>query len=86
MKRKPWKREVRCLYLMLLKNNGRIIDINKTIGYYNQYDDLIRSKDDPDFPQAIKSSLVYGKLGTKMPQYLQWSRKFLAQGFEEDNE
>jgi len=85
MKRKPWKREVRCLYLMLLKNNGRIVNINKIIGYYNQYDNLIQSKDDLDFPHTIKNGLVYGKSGIKTPKYLQWSKKFLVKSTEEDN-
>lgn len=77
MKKKPWKREVRWLYLALLKNN-RIVDINKTIGYYNQYDNLIAARTDPDFPDVIKNSLVYGKSGSKMPGYLKWAKKYLV--------
>ena len=79
MKRKPWKREVRWLYLSTLKNNGRMMNINKTIGYYKQYDDLIASRIDPDFPDAIKYSLVYGKSGSKMPGYLKWVKKYLIE-------
>ncbi|KKM65191.1 hypothetical protein LCGC14_1493730, partial [marine sediment metagenome] len=39
-KRKPIRREVRCLYMALLKNNKGVRDLRKMIGFFDEYIDL----------------------------------------------
>lgn len=73
-KRKPMRREVRCLYRKLLKEDGKILDLKKIIGFYDEYNDLRgRILNSREAPGTLKNSLP----PLKMPQYLKWIRQYL---------
>lgn len=73
-KRKPLKREVRYLYLALLKEQGRTMDLRKIIGFYEEYEDLRnRALASDEAPKALKNNLP----PLKMPKYLQWVKQYL---------
>ena len=75
MKKKHWKREIRWIYLMILKDK-RIVNINKAIGYYDLYNRAASAvKNDPDCPDAIKNGFVHTS-GLPMPKYLKWAEKY----------
>jgi hypothetical protein len=82
MKKRHWKREVRYLYLMLLKNNHRIINIEKAIGYYDQYSKLEKkAQNDPDCPEAIRARVVGSVI---MPLYLYWAKEYIVEEDEDE--
>ena len=74
-KRKPIRREVRCLYLALLKKDGVVLNLSDMVGYYEEYIDLrgriINSQEAP-------STLKVGLPPLKMPKYLKWVKKYLV--------
>jgi len=75
-KRKPIKREVRCLYKALLKE-GKLLDLRKMIGLYEDYNKLrkkVLASDEA--PQTLK----VGMPPLKMPKYLKWAKKYLVKG------
>jgi len=81
MKKRHWKREVRFLYLMLLKNNRRIVNIKKAIGYYNKYTELEKiAQNDPDCPEAIRAR-VAGSIA--VPKYLEWVKEYIKEDEDE---
>ncbi len=77
-KRKPIRREVRCLYMALLKNNKGVRDLRKMIGFFDEYIDLrdrvVRSG---DVPPSVRAGLIFA---IKMPKYLKWAKKYLIKG------
>jgi len=74
-KRKPLRREVRCLYLALLKESATVLDLRKMIGFYEDYNDL-RSRviSSAEAPSTLKVSLP----PLKMPKYLKWVKQYLV--------
>ena len=73
-KRKPIRREVRCLYLALFKDKGNILSLSKMIGYYEEYNDLrARALASKETPMALKNNLP----PLEMPKYLQWIKQYL---------
>ena len=74
-KRKPIKREVRCLYLALLKEGRTVLDLKKMIGFYEDYNDLrARVMNSAEAPSTLKVSLP----PLKMPKYLKWAKQYLV--------
>ena len=75
-KRKPIRREVRCLYKVLLKEKGIIFNLKEMIGFFDEYQNLrdrvLRSD---EAPPSLKAGLMYEY---KMPKYLKWAKKYLA--------
>lgn len=72
-KRKPIRREVRYLYLALLKP-GAVLDLAKIIGFYDEYNGLRdRVMNSQEAPAALKRDLV----PLSMPKYLDWVREYL---------
>jgi len=77
MKRKPWKREVRHLYKMFLKNLRRTTNIEKSLGYYEKYDEMCKTVyDDPDCPKAVQECFVIK--GVKPPKYFIWAKQYMT--------
>ncbi len=73
-KRKPIKREVRYLYLALLKNDGAILNLKKMINFYEEYNDLRgRVLSSREAPSTLKVSMP----PLKMPKYLKWVKQYL---------
>jgi len=73
-KRKPMRREVRCLYRALLKEDGVMLDLHKMIGFYEEYNDLRdRVMSSQEAPGTLKNNLP----PLKMPKYLQWAKQYL---------
>jgi hypothetical protein len=74
MKRKPIKREVRCIYTALLKNS-KMLNLRKMIGFYEEYDKFRkRVHNSEEAPMALKNYLP----PLKMPKYLMWAKKYLV--------
>ena len=72
-KRKPIKREVLYLYRALLKE-GKMLDLHKMIGYYEDYIGLRKEIMKADeAPQTLKVGLP----PLKMPKYLIWAKQYL---------
>lgn len=73
-KRKPIKREVGCLYRKLLKQDGKVLNLKKIIGFYEEYNNL-RSRifNSDEAPYSLKVDLH----PLKMPQYLIWIKQYL---------
>lgn len=69
------QREVRCLYRLLLKPNGKVLDLYKVFEVYEEWDkfrEFVRNTEET--PGIIRSlSLPH----VEMPQYLKWIRKYL---------
>ena len=78
MKKKPWKREVRYLYKMFMKNLGRTTNLGKALGYYKIYDELCHTVlNDPDCPKAVQECFVVK--GVKPPKYYIWAKQFMVE-------
>lgn len=74
------KREIRYLYLLMLKNKKRILNIDKYIGYYYLYRDLAgKAYDDPDCPVSIQQNIIILSR-PRPPKYLKWVEKYLVKG------
>ena len=77
-KRKPIRREVRCLYKALLREKGVTFNLKEMIGFFDEYQNLrdrvLRSR---EAPPSLKAGLIYDY---KMPNYLKWVKKYLIKG------
>jgi hypothetical protein len=74
-KRKPIGREVRYLYKKLLKEDGRMLNLKRVIGFYDEYNDLRgRVLGSREAPYTLKIDLR----PLKMPLYLKWAKKYLV--------
>ena len=72
------RREVRCLYKALLKEDGVMLNLKKMIGFFEEYRDLrTRVLCSNEAPPSLKAGLVYE---LKMPKYLKWVKKYLIKG------
>ena len=73
-KRKPIKREIRCIYLALLKGNRSVLNLKNMIRFYEEYDGLrIRVMGSDDAPSTLKVSMP----PLNMPRYLKWAKQYL---------
>lgn len=71
------KREIRYLYLLMLKNRKRILNISKYIGYYYMYRELAgKACADPDCPSSIQGIMLPD--WPRPPKYLKWAEKYLV--------
>lgn len=65
------QREVKFLYRLVLKNNGKISDLKQIFAFYNDYNKLIDLlKNNPEVPSKTYLPSM------KMPKYLQWAKKY----------
>lgn len=73
------KREVRCLYKLLLKPDGKVLDVRKVLEIYEEYSDF-RDKvlGADEAPVVMKG--YFPEMG--MPKYLEWVKQYLIE--EED--
>jgi hypothetical protein len=73
--RKPMGRDIRYLYLALLKKSPKRKSLKKMIGFYEEYINLReRAMNSPSAPSALKFNLP----PIKMPEYLKWVKKYLV--------
>lgn len=73
------KREVLCLYKRLLKPNGKVLNLKKMIGFYEEYHDFRnRVLNSPEAPWPLKNEFKYSPT-VKMPLYLKWAKKYMVE-------
>jgi hypothetical protein len=66
------RREVKYLYLRLLKEQGKIADVKHVHNFYSTYGKLrMLLKLNPEVPDKIYLPAI------KMPKYLQWIKKYV---------
>lgn len=67
------QREVKHLYKLLLKGNGKISDLNKILAFYEDFGkltDLIKNN-----PEAPGNTFIPS---VRMPKYLKWTKQYLV--------
>lgn len=75
-KRKPIKREVRCLYKALLKEDGEQVSVTELVGHYLEYN-AFRQK---ILNSRVASARLKANLPPlKTPKYVSWVQKYLVE-------
>jgi len=75
------RRELRWLYRLLLKSNGRVVSIRRVLGSYEEYEALRkRLGEDEDTPGSLKSSLR----PVNKPGYLEWVSQYVIYGDQDE--
>jgi hypothetical protein len=74
------KREVRCLYRLLLKPGGKVLDVRNVLEIYEEYN-MFRDKvlNADEAPAIMKG--YFPKMD--MPKYLEWVKQYLIKGEDE---
>lgn len=75
------RRELRWIYKLLLKPNGRVASLKKILGRYEQYETFRQElAEDEDTPGSLKASLH----PVEMPKYLKWASQYVIYGEEDE--
>ena len=73
-------RDIRNIYLAILKDGGQSLDLRDLVKFYMEYMDLRgRIVTNASAPNRLK--MIMPKV--KMPKYLQWIRRYLIQKEDE---
>jgi hypothetical protein len=68
------KREIRFLYKLLLKPDGKVLDVRKVIEMYHKYDEFRNEVlNSEEAPETMKG--FFPKV--EMPKYLEWVQQYV---------
>jgi len=74
MSKKSVRRELKWLYRALLKNEGKTINLNELVGWYDEYTNFrLRALKSDNAPSSLKVALP----PINIPKYIQWIKQYM---------